>query len=313
MTNLVLTFHNIQDGAWFEQTLHLIGRFYTYGTLDQLYARLSGEKKSLNRMCFLTFDDGERSVYDVIFPILQRLSIPAAMFVSPLNIREGGAFWFQRMRQLQFQEIETLKNLPLADICKHIDVLDPSGATNGDLNIDIPMFEVLRKSGLVTFGAHTQHHPVLSNESDDTSHKEIHDSIMDLERLLGTRVRYFAYPNGGKNDFSNREINTLKQCGIDMAFSTIPGYATDQDMYAVRRIGLTCGNSMHIVLKLLFPQMFVKIRKWRDCLRGRTLYEQLHAVENSSAGDKKRITENGMFFVAEYANISAESVELYNS
>lgn len=272
MTNLVLTFHNIQDGAWFEQTLHLIGRFYTYGTLDQLYARLSGEKKSLNRMCFLTFDDGERSVYDVIFPILQRLSIPAAMFVSPLNIREGGAFWFQRMRQLQLQEIETLKNLPLADICKHIDVLDPSGATNGDLNIDIPMFEVLRKSGLVTFGAHTQHHPILSNESDDISYMEIHDSITDLEQLLGTKVRYFAYPNGGGKDFSIREINTLKQCGIDMAFSTIPGYATNGNMYSIRRIGLTCGNFLHILLKLLFPQMCIKIRRWKNCLRGRTLY-----------------------------------------
>lgn len=277
MKNVVLTFHNVQDAAWFERTLHLIGRFYSFGTLDQLYARLSGSQTSLRRMCFLTFDDGERSVYEVVFPVLKRLNIPIAMFVSPLNMQKGGAFWFQRMRQLRPQGIEEMKSLSLAYIYNRIDMLDPTGATNENLNIDVPMFETLKKSGLVTFGAHSQHHPILSNESDDISYKEIRDSIVDLERLLGTRVRYFAYPNGGRNDFSHREIHTLKQCGIDMAFSTIPGYATNQDMYAVRRIGLTCGNSMHIVLKLLFPQMFVKIRKWRDCLRGRTLYEQPHS------------------------------------
>ncbi len=259
MKNVVLTFHNVQDAVWFERTLRLISRFYSFGTLDQLYARLSGRELAPRRMCFLSFDDGERSVYEVVFPVLKRLNIPVAMFVSPFNIREGGAFWFQRMRQLQPQETEKMKTLPLADIDRRIETLDPSGATNGDLNIDVPMFEALKKSGLVTFGAHTQHHPILSNESDDTSHNEIRDSIVDLEQLLGAKVRYFAYPNGGEKDFSIREINTLKQCGIDMAFSTIPGYATHDDMYAIRRIGLTCGNSLHIVLKLLFPQMFVKI------------------------------------------------------
>ena len=40
MKNVVLTFHNVTDAIWFEKTIQLIGRFFTYGTLDQLYNRL---------------------------------------------------------------------------------------------------------------------------------------------------------------------------------------------------------------------------------------------------------------------------------
>lgn len=267
MKNVVLTFHNVTNALWFENVLRLLGFFFDFGTLDQLYARLNGAQPAKRRMCFITFDDGERSVYEVVFPILQRMNIPAAMFVSPLNITEGGAFWFQRMRELAPNEMEQMKCFPLCTILQHIEELDPMGTTNRNTNINLQMFDELKRSGLITFGAHTQHHPILANESDEVSYAEITDSIAGLEKLLNAPVKYFAYPNGSRTDFTEREIQVLCANNIKMVFSTIPGYAANKDLFRIQRIGLSKGSRIHIIMKLLFPKLVVYLRDKRCDLR----------------------------------------------
>ena len=261
MKNLVLTFHNVTDAIWFEKTIQLIGRFFTYGTLDQLYDRLTNGKDNTPRnMCFITFDDGEKSVYEVVYPIIKRLNIPIAMFVSPLNIREGGAFWFQRMRVLALHDMESMKTLSLEEMMARINQLDPQGNSDTVVNINMQMFEELYASGLVTFGAHTQHHPILANESDKIANLEIVDSIKQLSDMLSHPVRYFAYPNGSTKDFSTREMKTLQELGIHMAFSTINGYADNTDLLQIKRVGITKGNRLHVFLKVLFPNLFMWLK-----------------------------------------------------
>lgn len=262
MKNLVLTFHNVTDAIWFEKTIQLIGRFFAYGTLGQLYDRLiSGRDNTPRNMCFITFDDGERSVYEVVYPIIKRQNVPIAMFVSPWNIREGGgAFWFQRMRVLAPHDMESMKTLSLEEMMARINQLDPQGRSNTNVNINMQMFEELYASGLVTFGAHTQHHPILANESDAVAEQEMVDSIKQLSDVLGLPVRYFAYPNGSTKDFSRREIKILQESGIHMAFSTINGYADNTDLFRIKRVGITKGNRLHVFLKVLFPNLFMWLK-----------------------------------------------------
>ena len=261
MKNLVLTFHNVTDSIWFERTIRLIGRWYAFGTLEQLYRRLSQGRGEMPRnMCFVTFDDGEKSVYEVVFPIIKRLNIPVAMFVSPLNICEGGAFWFQRMRQIAPNEIEHMKHFSLEHILAHVNELDPEHATDTNQNINVEMFEQLWRSGLITFGAHTQHHPILANEKDEVAMEEISKSIKQLSEMLVQPVRYFAYPNGSVKDFSQREIQILQECGVVMAFSTINGYADAKDLFRIKRVGITRGNRLHVLLKVLSPRIFMWLR-----------------------------------------------------
>lgn len=265
MKNIVLTFHNVTDPIWFEKTLRVLGRWFVFGTLDQLYQRLIHGRGSLpRRMCFITFDDGERSVYEVVYPIIKRLNIPIAMFVSPLNICEGGAFWFQRMRRLAPNAIESMKIFSLEEIFTHINQLDPTGASNTNMNINRDMFDELYASGLVTFGAHTQHHPILANETDEVTTLEIRESVGQLADMLAQPVRYFAYPNGSAKDFSQREIAALKQSGVLMALSTIHGYASADDLYRVKRIGVTRGNQLHVISKIFFPNAFMRLKRLKS-------------------------------------------------
>lgn len=263
MRNLVLTFHNVTDAIWFEKVLKIVKCFYHIGTIDQLYERLSGKMKNTPLwMCFLTFDDGEKSVFECVYPVIKKYQIPITLFVSPKNICQGGSFWFQRMRMLHCDSsIEEMKKLPLQQILHEIDKRDLLNKTDVDVNINIDMFHDMEHSGLVTYGAHTQHHPILSNETNDVAKSEIYDSISDLSKLLDYKVSYFAYPNGRICDFGEREKNLLKDCNIKMAFSTIVGFADDSDMYSIKRVGITKGNSLFITMKILCPTFFYKMKK----------------------------------------------------
>lgn len=106
MKNVVLTFHNVTDAIWFEKTIQLIGRFFTYGTLDQLYNRLTNGKDNTPRnMCFITFDDGERSVYEVVYPIIKRLHIPISAKHAPVPLRmvqNALVYYFRRLESSLF-------------------------------------------------------------------------------------------------------------------------------------------------------------------------------------------------------------------
>ena len=263
MKNVVLTFHNVTDSTWFEKTIRILSKFYSFGSLDNLYERLNknNQCKMPTEMCYITFDDGERTVYENVYPIIKKYNIPIALFVSPYIVKNGGSFWFQRLRQIDDSKVELMKVHSLAEINRQIDKMDADGQTNVDSNINLKMFNEMLNSGLVSFGAHTQHHPILRNENDEISKREIEQSIIELKQLTHKNVDYFAYPNGSKNDYSLREIDFLRRSGIKMAFTTNYGSADNKDMYQINRIGITNGNTLHILLKVMCPHLFFFIKR----------------------------------------------------
>ncbi|HEY3946099.1 MAG TPA: polysaccharide deacetylase family protein [Solirubrobacteraceae bacterium] len=60
----------------------------------------------------------------------------------------------------------------------------------------------------VEFGSHTQTHPDLTSLSTEAALKEIRESRDDLESLLGTRPRSFAYPFGS---FDARSVEAVEE------------------------------------------------------------------------------------------------------
>ena len=261
MKNLVLTFHNVTDTKWFERTIQIISRFYHFGSLNDLNQRLrTGQGATPMQMCFLTFDDGEKSVYQNVYPIIKRTGTPIAVFVSPENIRNGGSFWFQRIRLLDESRVESMKTLCLSDINKCINDLDPQHKSDIDSNINIDMFREMQQSGLVTFGAHTQNHPILANENNKVAEYEIKQSISELRTLLRSDVDFFAFPNGTMNDFIQRDVEYLKEMNIKLAFTMNNAFADDSDYFRVNRVGISNGGKFQIIAKILFPRLYVWLK-----------------------------------------------------
>jgi peptidoglycan/xylan/chitin deacetylase (PgdA/CDA1 family) len=81
----------------------------------------------------------------------------------------------------------------------------------------------LADGGLVTIGAHTVTHPVLSEVSNRDQQRQVEQSKAELETLLGRRVREFAYPFGQREHYSAATVKAVREAGYALACSTVPG------------------------------------------------------------------------------------------
>ncbi len=84
----------------------------------------------------------------------------------------------------------------------------------------------LADGGIVEVGAHTVNHPVLSTLSSTEQLREISSSKRLLEELLGRPVTSFAYPYGGKSDYTRDSVAIVKAAGFRCACSNFEGTVT---------------------------------------------------------------------------------------
>lgn len=75
----------------------------------------------------------------------------------------------------------------------------------------------------MTIGAHTMSHPVLSECTDVDSYREIKESRVEIERVVGQTVWAFAYPFGNPATMGAREVNLARETGFECAFVNVGG------------------------------------------------------------------------------------------
>ena len=269
-TNLVMTFHGVPSGAWFRRALETIGRWYRFVEVAEVRGFFTAGQR-FNNGCLVTFDDGEHSFADEALPVLEALGVPAVLFVSP-GVLSGGNYWFQDLRTLRAQVgddairqaaavqlsvpaeqvasysvLALLKSLRLAQIRRLLDDLAAQNGVRFDQRWNLTLDEVaaLDRHPLVTIGAHSLHHPILANETDDVAEREIAGSVADLQALLGRPVDLFAYPNGARGlDYGAREQRLLRECGVRLAFATDTGFFNGRtDPLAIPRAALSGDES----------------------------------------------------------------------
>jgi peptidoglycan/xylan/chitin deacetylase (PgdA/CDA1 family) len=241
--SLVLVFHKEENGPLFEKIILALKSKYSLVSAVELENLIKLEKIPDN-ICHISFDDGEKSFYNVVFPLLKKHLVPVSLFVSPEIISTGTNYWFQEIagydekilktmiaRQLgisasslhKYKAQSILKSLNVATIKKTVELyqLHTNCERKMPQNMNLSQLREVDVSGFVATGAHTLSHPVLKNEDDGSCFYEIKESIRGLEVLLGHTVSYFAYPNGRLGiDFGDREMNCLRENNISMGFST---------------------------------------------------------------------------------------------
>jgi peptidoglycan/xylan/chitin deacetylase (PgdA/CDA1 family) len=123
----------------------------------------------------------------------------------------------------------------------------------------------MHKEGLVTFGAHTVSHEILSKLSREMMICEVAESKEKIEHETGAPVRHFAYPNGTASDFNAEIIKTVSEY-YDCALTTIEGFNTAGiDPFKIKRIGI--GNDMKFwIFKLELSGALDFIRNIRNML-----------------------------------------------
>ncbi len=79
---------------------------------------------------------------------------------------------------------------------------------------------------LTEVGAHSSTHAVLANLSQEAQRAEIEGCKERMEAILGRRVRLFAYPYGGRRDYTGQTVQIVQQAGFYAACAGFPGRLT---------------------------------------------------------------------------------------
>lgn len=204
----------------------------------------------------ITFDDGYAKNYQALLPIVKSMNIPVTIFVATKAVQDGKLYWYDRLiNALQgCNPIElNLSHLSLGNyqinycrgpenwreierLLSDLKTLSPDIREDTvekilkDLNdrqkmnvypllsLAIQQLQKLAQCPLITIGAHSHCHNILTQLSDDEIRKSIKASKQLLETWIGRPVQYFAYPNGNYND---NVINILKESGFECALTTV--------------------------------------------------------------------------------------------
>jgi peptidoglycan/xylan/chitin deacetylase (PgdA/CDA1 family) len=218
----------------------------------------------------ITLDDGYRDNYLHAFPILQRYSIPATIFLATSAIGSDRQLWhddvFSAFRETAEPALEPFgpdgiqgslatvqDRLHLQQaILTYIRTLSETGriAAVSRLRDTLRVGPPLKAPGLmlsweevaamnsagIRFGSHTATHPILSRADGTQARREIVESKRAIEERLGVRVEGFAYPNGSRADFLPETKALLREAGYEYAVTTIPGSnEPGEDVYELRR------------------------------------------------------------------------------
>jgi peptidoglycan/xylan/chitin deacetylase (PgdA/CDA1 family) len=284
--NKIINFHNIHNIRWFEDVIYLLQSKYKLISIKEFQECFIGNTKFNRPFCHITVDDGDKTFYNVIFPILIKHNVPASIFVSPKISKEECNFWFQEIQGYNpihlkriisdvsniplnllgnFHPKSIMKNLQIHQIKEIIKIYQDKTNTPAKpcQNMTIKQLIEIGRSGLIDIGAHTMNHPILANENDEISNYEISESINMLSNLLGNKICFFAFPNGQETiDFTEREINYLRNNEIQLAFSNEPrDFLLSDNPMSIPRTGLSYGNKYFIQTKLFIGSYWETTKK----------------------------------------------------
>jgi len=226
-------------------------------SLDEMHRRLADRIFWRSFVCF-TFDDGYRDNLQYAYPILKRHAVPFAIYVPTSFPDRLGELWWLALEAVvahndriglviedqdrhfdcrtaseKYQVFDTiywwLRSLDseqalrtaVRDLCRRYRVdMRPFCA---DLCMTWKELAELARDPLVTMGAHTVNHVILTKVLDEDARSEMKMSAAVIEAALGARPRHFAYPVGDATSAGLREFRLAREVGFDTAVTTRPG------------------------------------------------------------------------------------------
>jgi len=225
---------------------------------DILTYKVSGAKLPENTIC-ITFDDGYLDNFENALPLLKKYEIPATFFVTTQNIDTGKYFWWDEVdfffknhpdidvfkdKKINISILQYLKNIinskgdnrinylnyfvRLLNILPHEDkksFLDVVFLKNKEFGNKPPLImnwnqlKYISANPLFNIGSHTDSHLDMYKSTPSSIFEDINRSIYKLEKILGTKCEYIAYPNGST---PKNTVELFRQFKFKAGFTTVP-------------------------------------------------------------------------------------------
>lgn len=276
----------IEQMQWLQKNFDLIDQ-------DQLIACINAGESFPSRTAFITFDDGYHDNFEIAYPVLKEMGIPATFFISCNHI-DGKAFswWDQIAFMIKRSENSTIRtsgieiSLPenskerndeiskvlayfkglsvekvdqqLTELSEACGVPVPNDASIKSQFMSWEQIREISENG-ISIGSHSMNHQVLANLPRSQQEWEIRESKNLLESKIEQQVKTFAYPVGGVSSFTEETMDLTKKHGYELGFSFIQGHykSTIHDKYQIRRVKLHEELPM-CKAQTLLPQLFLK-------------------------------------------------------
>jgi peptidoglycan/xylan/chitin deacetylase (PgdA/CDA1 family) len=261
--------------AFLEEIIIHLRRLNTdFISISGLKDRLSGKTERGSRFAIITFDDGYKDNMTLGLPVLRKHGVPAVIYVPSGAPDRTMDVWFLRLERI-VQDFEELP-LNMLGIAETLDLrgaaaksaayerltglsrqdmsamrafvntlLPPSQISDGQLMDEVFLnwdeLRTIAADPLITIGAHTVSHPVLSNLSEDEAFSEIVRGRERLQAELGRPIHHFAYPYGSAAECGEREFALAARAGFETAVTTRYGNVYPQHrehLFALPRMTL---------------------------------------------------------------------------
>jgi peptidoglycan/xylan/chitin deacetylase (PgdA/CDA1 family) len=228
---VVLMYHRVADigtvdtsvDAWnvspccFEKHVNWLSRNAECLTVGQIRARLA-QPVGAKPLVVVTFDDGFANFATQAMPILQRHGVPATVFLVTRFVGTDRPYPFDRWAQRNWLRSDSTSWAPMT----------------------WNQAQGCAKSGLITFGSHSDTHSAPASRGEDALFQEASESRRVLRQTLGEEhASAFAYPYGSTRlgDVTAVHVKAVRRAGFKLAFTSMPGTIRDgTDLLTLPRV-----------------------------------------------------------------------------
>jgi peptidoglycan/xylan/chitin deacetylase (PgdA/CDA1 family) len=206
----------------------------------------------------ITLDDGYRDSFEVAFPILRDLGVPAFFFIPTGYIDRPRLPWWDRIafilkhtrverlcldlpRRFEIDLRRTERARAIMEVLlsyreagdfeeraffdhleSRAELADDSEALGRELFVTWDEIRRMRASGMA-IGSHTHTHRILGRIPASDQREELVTSKARLEEELDEPVTTIAYPVGSRQAFNERTMSLAREAGYEVGFSYYGG------------------------------------------------------------------------------------------
>lgn len=241
----------------FLRQIDYLARHFRIVSLGEALAAIQGDDGNGTQrrpMAVITFDDGYAGNHRHLLPIVESRQVPVTVFIATEAVETQRLYWYDRLinglqggrpidldlsdlrsatyrinrvagaenwREIQ-RLLSDLKRLEPARRAAVVeDILATLPAGDGDRPavrpLTIPELRELAVSPLVTIGAHSHCHNILTQLPDPSVRDSLETCKRRLEEWTGRPPHYFAYPNGS---YDARVCGLVEEAGFKCALTT---------------------------------------------------------------------------------------------
>ncbi len=239
----------------FNEQMAFLARNYNCISLHQAIEQLKSGRLPPSSVV-VTFDDGYLDNLTLALPVLQSHGIPATVYIATGLIEQTSRLWWYELEQLvagqsnlhidwQGREynisstnvmekrlayvflnrlMKRMSPEEQSDFMAMLQAEHPHHFNYSSLVLRRRHLAKLADDPLITIGAHTHHHLVLSRLSDIQLRHELLRSRELLQSWLERPVDHLAYPFGSNQQACKREFKVARELGFESAVTTRLGH-----------------------------------------------------------------------------------------